>query len=479
MPADSTVPATCYSATRYRVRSDVCLIARCRSLRIRAGRPPTLSSLAGERRATSLLRSTAARDPCLIARCRSLRIAPGGRLLCRRSPAKGVSTPPQHSGARIRCLIGRCRCCVSRRESRQPVGCGSELPFAGCPETSQVSTSRSRTRRIRRFEHPQLVPYAPSFSARRTSFSRMIRHRGSFAGKTSARCSQDWTGPSPTSDVPLRLEPQDHEAAGDVGTRRAHRAGLLTERGVAPYRRGSGLVAGTADRAGPVGYQIARMLVASGLGTFHADDNEPPDPVLYPTAGVLTSRAEALRSALAEAGTTICTLSHWSKPEAAPLDLTIMACDRPEVDRVITDHLMRIDQPHLVVRCCGNGVSVGPLVLAGQTSCVSCADLARSDADPHWPVVLTQLSRLRVESSPALLAWAASVAVAQALAYLHGELPEAAGATLELSWPDFVTRLRRWPAHPSCGCGWLSQTEWGHERPAGQANQWRRAAPGG
>jgi hypothetical protein len=235
-------------------------------------------------------------------------------------------------------------------------------------------------------------------------------------------------------------------------------AGLLSERGAAAYTATLAPLRVRLIGAGPVGLQIARVLVASGLGALYVYDTEPPDVALYPTAGVLTSRAEALRSALAEAGSTISTLSHWSKPEAA-LDLTIVACDCPELDRVITDHLLRIDQPHLVVRCWGNGVSVGPLVLAGQTSCLRCADLARSDADPQWPVVLTQLSRLRLESQPALLAWAASVATAQALAFLHGELPESAGATLELSWPDFVTRLRRWPAHPSCGCGWLSHTE--------------------
>jgi hypothetical protein len=236
-------------------------------------------------------------------------------------------------------------------------------------------------------------------------------------------------------------------------------AGLLSERGAAAYTATLAPLRVRLIGAGPVGLQIARVLVASGLGALYVYDTEPPDVALYPTAGVLTSRAEALRSALAEVGSTISTLSHWSKPEAAPLDLTIVACDSPELDRVITDHLVRIDQPHLVVRCWGNGVSVGPLVLAGQTSCLRCADLARSDADPQWPVVLTQLSRLRLESQPALLAWAASVATAQALAFLHGELPESAGATLELSWPDFVTRLRRWPAHPSCGCGWLSHTE--------------------
>jgi hypothetical protein len=39
----------------------LCLIARCRSLRIALGKPPTLSSLADEKRVGSLLRNTARR----------------------------------------------------------------------------------------------------------------------------------------------------------------------------------------------------------------------------------------------------------------------------------------------------------------------------------------------------------------------------------------------------------------------------------
>jgi hypothetical protein len=238
-------------------------------------------------------------------------------------------------------------------------------------------------------------------------------------------------------------------------------AGLAAERGVAPYTDSSASLRVRLIGAGSVGYPLARVLVASGLGTLYVYDDEPPDPTLYPSAGVLASKAEALRSAIGETATAIFTLSHWSKPDTAQPDLTIVAWDRPEIDRVITDHLVRIDQPHLVVRCWGNGVSVGPLVLAGKTSCLRCTDLARSAADPQWPAVLRQLSRVRLNSPPALLAWAAAVAAAQALAFLCGELPESAGATLELGWPDYVTQLRRWAAHPNCGCGWLSQTEWG------------------
>jgi bacteriocin biosynthesis cyclodehydratase domain-containing protein len=138
----------------------------------------------------------------------------------------------------------------------------------------------------------------------------------------------------------------------------------------------------------------------------------------------------------------------------------VVVADGPEVDRVITDHLLRLDQPHLLVRSLGDAAWVGPLVLPGRTSCVRCADLTRRDADHEWPMVLAQLSRLRLPVPDLLTGWAASTAAAQALAFLAGQVPETAGATLELN-ADLHTELRPWPAHPECGCGWAVGTEWG------------------
>lgn len=325
-----------------------------------------------------------------------------------------------------------------------------------------MSAAPFRSQRSRLVERPQLAPYAPVISRapeeiqvgvdpdaalvfRGAGFAALlglldgsrpiiaVRHAARAAGLTNA---------------------QVHGALDALAS-----AGLLVERGTELYTRSTRSLTVRLIGAGPVGYQLARLLVASGLGTLYVYDDGPTDLALYPAAGVLSSRSEALRSALSDMETMIFSLSHWSKPEGVRLDLTIVACDQPELDRVITDHLVRNDDAHLVVRCWGNGVSVGPLVLAGQTSCLRCADLVRSDADPHWPAVLRQLSRIRLASPPALLAWAASTATTQALAFLHGELPESAGATLELSWPAFVTRLRRWAAHPDCGCSWLSHTE--------------------
>ncbi len=48
----------------------------------------------------------------------------------------------------------------------------------------------------------------------------------------------------------------------------------------------------------------------------------------------------------------------------------------------------------------------------------------------------------------------AVVAAVQALAFLDGSAaPAALDATLEIAPPDLLPRLRRWPAHPACGCG--------------------------
>ena len=211
--------------------------------------------------------------------------------------------------------------------------------------------------------------------------------------------------------------------------------------------------------AGPIGLPLARYLLKGGSPELWVFDNQPPEVDLYPTAGVLADRAGALAAALAEPGRVV-PLAHWSKPETLPIDLTVVVADGPEVDRVITDHLLRLDQPHLLVRSLGDAAWVGPLVLPGRTSCVRCADLTRRDADPEWPTVLAQLSRVRVPVPDLLTGWAAAVAATQALAFLDGRVPEAAGVTLELT-ADLRTELRAWPAHRECGCGWAVGTEWG------------------
>ena len=191
-------------------------------------------------------------------------------------------------------------------------------------------------------------------------------------------------------------------------------------------------------------------------------DPEPPDLALYPSSGALGSQAEAFAACCGDSSTTrVQVANHWSKPDGIETDLTIIASERLECDRVLAEGLLRSDQPHLVLRPRAGGVVVGPLVLPGETACLRCTDLVRRDADPAWPTLLPQLLRIRTPVTPALAGWAGGVAAVQALAFLQGSTPETCGATLEVTAADLLTRRRAWPMHPGCGCGWGATAQWG------------------
>jgi hypothetical protein len=211
--------------------------------------------------------------------------------------------------------------------------------------------------------------------------------------------------------------------------------------------------------AGSLGAAVARLLAQSRIGRLWVIDTEPScEEVRGPGSG----RAEALRATLAdEFDLPVATAKHWSRPSPAEIDLTIIVSDAAETDRLIADDLVRMDQPHLVLRPAGDLVTVGPLVIPGRTACLRCTDLTRRDADTAWPALLDQLTRLRLPTPVALGSWAASMAATQALAFLRGRTPEACGSTIELSELDLVTRWRTWLAHPGCGCYWFSAGQWG------------------
>lgn len=175
------------------------------------------------------------------------------------------------------------------------------------------------------------------------------------------------------------------------------------------------------------------------------------------------TRAESFRLRCQELGVVdgirgdpIRVSSHWTKPETTEVQLTVIAASGLEADRVAPTELLRRDAPHLIVRPAVGGAVIGPLVVPGESSCLRCADLTRRDADPAWPGLLAQLGRRTAWLSPAVLAWAASTAVAQVMSFLGGGRPETVGATLELAAPTYAMRWRRWPPHPECGCHWNS-----------------------
>jgi hypothetical protein len=111
---------------------------------------------------------------------------------------------------------------------------------------------------------------------------------------------------------------------------------------------------------------------------------------------------------------------------------------------------------------------VGPLVVPGQTACLSCVDMARADRDPAWPLILAQVSGQAAHPPACAAVLAAAVAAqaaAQALAFVDqaaARVPAVAGqgtaagavinGTLELVLPGWQWRRRSWAPHPRCRC---------------------------
>lgn len=113
-------------------------------------------------------------------------------------------------------------------------------------------------------------------------------------------------------------------------------------------------------------------------------------------------------------------------------------------DPVRTAPLLRHDVAHLPI-VVDDGVTIGPTVVPGSSACTRCLELARTDADPAWPAVATQLRLLpgrpvpEPELAAGLVAWAAA-------GFLGGASPR--GWRLADGWilPVAVA------PHPRCGC---------------------------
>ena len=69
--------------------------------------------------------------------------------------------------------------------------------------------------------------------------------------------------------------------------------------------------------------------------------------------------------------------------------------------------------------------------------------------------MLAQLCRTLHTPGTLGLTWAASSAVAQVLAWRSGGVPDAVGATVELSLETYALECRPWLPHTACGCGQL------------------------
>lgn len=138
-------------------------------------------------------------------------------------------------------------------------------------------------------------------------------------------------------------------------------------------------------------------------------------------------------------------------------DLVLLA-DALATDPRLLRELHTARTPHLPVRVRDGTGFVGPLVIPGVTSCLSCVDRHRTDRDPAWPALAAQLREvIGCADRPTVLATAA-LALSQVQRVIAGvrgvggPAPSALNTSWEIDVADDSLTARRWSRHPLCGC---------------------------
>ena len=185
---------------------------------------------------------------------------------------------------------------------------------------------------------------------------------------------------------------------------------------------------------------IAATVATAGVGHVHIDPEEPGSSLSArsPAAGALRDRFPSVRV-------------HAPAAHQPPTVAVMFGGPVPDLGLAATYTRRRI--PHLSVTSWTAHIVVGPLVLPGRSSCLSCADRYRIDRDPGWPDVARDLIHLPPRP-PAVLGGAAVLAAATALLdYIDGiDTPTTVNGTLEWQAGNPTPRRRSWTHHPRCGC---------------------------
>ncbi|MFD8499891.1 ThiF family adenylyltransferase [Amycolatopsis sp. NPDC059657] len=163
-----------------------------------------------------------------------------------------------------------------------------------------------------------------------------------------------------------------------------------------------------------------------------------------------TSRRQAIAEAVHRVDPTIATTRLFGDRKPDLVLLTDAVVPAPEV----LAELMAAKTAHLPVRIRDGIGIVGPLVVPGRTSCLTCADLHRTELDQSWPRIAGQLAGRALQACLADVQSCAALAAAQTLRALCAdrEPPPVWNTTLELDAYAGTVKNRWWPPHAKCQC---------------------------
>ena len=170
--------------------------------------------------------------------------------------------------------------------------------------------------------------------------------------------------------------------------------------------------------------------------------------------------SDLLLDALRCSGARVAQSSHANAVVSTTgVDMVVLSDYLVADPRLVRD-LHAVGVPHLPVRVRDGTGLVGPLVIPGVTSCLSCADLHRADRDAAWPAVAAQLRDVIGTADRPTVLGTVAVALGQLQRIITavrgpdapGAPPSTLNTTLEVDVSSNTILARRWSRHPRCQC---------------------------
>ncbi|RLK54223.1 TOMM precursor leader peptide-binding protein [Actinokineospora cianjurensis] len=221
------------------------------------------------------------------------------------------------------------------------------------------------------------------------------------------------------------------------------------------------------DGDGRLAIAVARLLAASGVGRLQVSAR---GSVLAQDVGTGYRAEDVGRPRVVAAQEAVSRVDHavvLRRFTRFRPDLVVLA------DAVVPDPATALamaaqGQAHLAVLVRDGVGIVGPLVVPGVSSCLHCADQHRTDLDPCWPRLATQLAGRPQSADLATTQLTAGLAVTQvlrAVSWLReptGRPPATWNATVEVDPLTATVDHRRWLPHASCPCGAATKPTYRH-----------------
>jgi bacteriocin biosynthesis cyclodehydratase domain-containing protein len=195
--------------------------------------------------------------------------------------------------------------------------------------------------------------------------------------------------------------------------------------------------------------------VLAPAGDAAAPESAPSPLVVLDGQGATAAR---LSQILTESGVDVRAGLRWNDPVIAQARAAVIVGSfaiEPERHQ----RWLRRDIPHLAIVFGDRTATIGPFVEPGDGPCIGCIDRHRTDDDPDWPAMASQLSTRSVRHETSLVSSAVASATAWCVAdrVLNGSRALDA-LSLALDYESGITTERQHLPHEECGCRALPGT---------------------